>query len=97
MVADDVPIATARTRYQRRAAMVPLLRNVVVRAMAARDAGEGKLVERRALELGAVAFAGGSVLGGGFVLRLLLRGPRDGVCEAVLVERSCRCDGDGDG
>lgn len=95
MVANDVPIATARTCNQRRPAMVSLLRNVVVRAMAAGHACEGKLVERRALELGAVAFARRSVFGSGLVLWLLLRGARDGVCEAVLVERSCRCDGDG--
>lgn len=75
--------------------MVALLRNVVVRAMAAGYAGEGKLVKRRALELGAVAFAGGRIFGSGFVLRLLLRGARDRMCEAALVEGSCRCDGDG--
>jgi hypothetical protein len=96
MVADDMSIATARTRNQRRAAMIALFRDVVMRAMAARHAGEGKLVERRAFEFGAVAFAGGSVFGGGFVLGLLLRRARDGVCEAaVLVGRSCsRCDGE---
>lgn len=98
MVADDVPIATARTSYQRRAAMVTLFRHIVVRAMAAGHAGEGKLVKSRALELGAVAFAGGSVFGGGFVLGLLLRRARDGMCEAaVLVGRSCSRCGGGDG
>lgn len=99
MVTDDVPIATARTRNQRRAAMVALFRDVVMRAMAAGHAGEGKLVEGRASEFGAVAFAGGSVFGGGFALGLLLRGAGDGVGEAaVLVGRSCGgCDADGDG
>lgn len=96
MVADDVPIAAARTRNQRRAAMIALLRDVVMRAMAAGHAGEGKLVKGRAFEFGAVAFAGGGVFGGGFALGLLLGGAGNGVCEAaVLVGRSCDADGDG--
>lgn len=96
MVADNVPIATARAGNQRRAAMVTLFRDVVVRAMAAGHAGEGKLVECRAFELWPVAFTGGSVFGGGLVLGFLLRGAGDGVCEAaVLVGRSCDAEGDG--
>lgn len=66
--------------------VVTLLRYVVVRAMAAGDAGEGELVERRAFELGAVALAGGGVFGRGLVLsELPARRARDGMGEAMLL------------
>lgn len=78
-------IATAGARYQRRAVMVSLLRHVVVRAMAAGHAGEGELIERRALELGTVAFARGSIFGGRFFSRgLFARRTRDGVGETEM-------------
>lgn len=64
--------------------MIPLLRDVVVRAMAARHASERELVECRALEFGAIAFACGRVCGGGFLLRELARRTGDGVGETKL-------------
>lgn len=64
--------------------MISLFRDVVVRAMAAGHASEGELVECRALELRAVAFACGRISGGGFFLRELARRTGDGVGETEL-------------
>lgn len=64
--------------------MVSLLRNVVVRAMAAGHASEGELVECRTLELRSVTFACGRICSGGFFLRELARRTGDGVGETKL-------------
>lgn len=70
VIADDVSVAAARACDEGRARVVTLLGDVVVRSVAARQAGEGQLVVRRvrgrwpALAGGSVAGRAGLRLGG---------------------------------
>lgn len=63
VVADYVPVAAAGAGNEDGPRVVPLLGDVVVRAVAAGDACEGELVVGRVLGLGPLAFCQWCVLG----------------------------------